>query len=145
MVFGFHNTGILEAKSGILVSANDLTLDTGSRFIGAGTHRLLGGGVAGNTTVAGTVELVSGTLFSNTDTTKFTVASGGIFNWKGGLPAMLAGVAPGVFTIAAGGNLNISGPAIKEFNRITNAGTTTLDGGGDLTGYAGVVHQHWHL
>ncbi len=136
-VFGLANTGILEAKSGILVSANDLTLDTGSRFIGAGTHRLLGGSVAGNTTVEGTVELLSGTLFSNTDTPVFKVASGGIFNWKGGY-LNAGGVAPGVFTIATGGKLNISGPAIKEFNRITNAGTTTLDGGGDLTGYAGV-------
>ena len=64
------------------------------------------------------------------------MAAGGTFNWKGGrLNAV--GSNPDVFTIAQGGNLNISGPAIKELTHITNVGTTTLDGNGDMVCHGG--------
>lgn len=97
-----------------------LSLD--SSFQGGAITNLtmLGGTLAGNHTVSGSFDW-AGTLAGS-----LTVLGGATVNWNGGITR-------GPITIASGGMLNIGGNTTKFLlHALTNAGTVTWTGNGDL-------------
>gem|GEM_PF-441485 len=136
--FNLNNAGTLDVQTGTLTFNNANAAHTftgGTTIMGAGAVVINGSDPTFSGTIAinGTLTLSSGNLFGI-----HTFTGSGVFNWTGG--SLRGGGA--ITTIAAGFNVNISGPGGKSLlhgsntaggHSLVNNGTITVTGTGNIS------------
>jgi len=123
---GGNSSGTLDLAAGVVVNftgGTQTVSSAGLSFTGAGLPRLAGATFSS----AGPVSAVGFELASGTVSGSGNLTTSGVFTWTGGTLA--------IANIAAGGQLNLSGPNDKRLDNgavLTNAGTATWSGTGNL-------------